>query len=64
MWRDDCGFGGKNVIFGGLQMIIGGMIMNIGGTIMTKRRDECGYRRDKLIPHFEFGTPGFLKVHF
>ena len=53
--RDDYGFGGMNVMFGGMNVISGGMSM-------IKRRDDYDYRRDELIPHFEFGTPDVVDV--
>ena len=55
--RDDSGFGGMIVTFGGMNVISGGMVMISGGLTMTKWRDECDFRRDELIPHFESGTP-------
>ena len=29
---------------------------------MIKRMDDYDYRRDELIPHFEFGTPAVCVV--
>ena len=61
--RDDYGFGEMNVMYGGMNVISGGMSMVFGGTIMIKRRDDYDYRRDELIPHFEFGTPEVVRLY-